>query len=194
MSMISKVYFLCLVSVVSIGLTACEADRPRRVVVSQQATSILIPPAVATSAEANAEVDYIVVQKADRVISLWKQGHIIKTYPILAFGADPYGTKSREGDEKTPEGIYYINDKHPSQHFQKFLNISYPNEEDKARAKQMGVPVGGNVGIHGDRGGVSGFFQRMNKNWTDGCIALRNADIEEIFAKVDVGTPIMIKP
>lgn len=189
-----RFYFLGLLSVLSIGLSGCEADKPQRVVVSQQATSILIPPAVTTNAEANAEVDYIVVQKADRVVSLWKQGRIIKTYPILAFGADPRGHKMREGDEKTPEGTYYIDGKHPSQNFQKFLNISYPNEVDKARAKQMGVPAGGNVGIHGDRGGISGFFQRMDKNWTDGCIAMRNADIEEIFAKVEVGTPIMIKP
>jgi murein L,D-transpeptidase YafK len=192
--MILRFCFLGLLSVLSIGLSGCEADKPQRVVVSQQATSILIPPAVTTNAEANAAVDYIVVQKADHVMSLWKQGRIIKTYPILAFGADPLGHKMREGDEKTPEGTYFINDKHPSQHFQKFLNISYPNDEDRARAQKMGVPVGGNVGIHGDRGGISGFFQRMDKNWTDGCIAMRNADIEEIFAKVEVGTPIMIKP
>jgi len=192
--MILRFYVLGLLSVLSIGLSGCDADKPQRVVVSQQATSILIPPAVTTNAEANAEIDYIVVQKADHVMSLWKQGRIIKTYPILAFGADPYGTKMREGDEKTPEGTYFINEKHPSPHFQKFLNISYPNEADIERAKRMGVPVGGNVGIHGDRGGISGFFQRMDKNWTDGCIAMRNADIEEIFEKVEVGTPIMIKP
>lgn len=193
--MISRFYFLCAISALSLGLSGCEADKPTNYVVSQRATSISIPPAISTSAvQAASQVDYIVVQKADRVMSLWKQGRIIKTYPILAFGADPYGTKNREGDEKTPEGTYFINEKHPSNHFQKFLNISYPNDEDRARAKKMGVPTGGNVGIHGDRGGISGFFQRMDKNWTDGCIAMRNADIEEIYEKVDVGTQIMIKP
>lgn len=177
-----------------LSLTACEPQK-RPVVISQMATPIVIPPTQDIVLERHdAEVDYIVVQKADRVMSMWKQGRIIKTYPILAYGADPYGTKNREGDEKTPEGTYFINEKHPSNHFQKFLNISYPNDEDRARARQRGVPAGGNVGIHGDRGGVSGFFQRLDKNWTDGCIAMRNADIEEIYAKVEVGTPIMIKP
>lgn len=190
--MISRVYFLCLMSVVAMGLSGCEANRPQKRIVSQQATPISIPPAIAAAPEA--QVDYIIVQKADRVISLWKGGRIIKTYPILAYGADPYGTKLREGDEKTPEGTYYIDRKHPSKNFQKFLNISYPNDADRERARQMGVSPGGSVGIHGDRGGVSGFFQRMDKNWTDGCIAVRNADIQEIYEMVDVGTQILIKP
>lgn len=195
--MMSRLYAFCVLSVLFMGLTACEADRSARpYVVSQNATSIALPPSatIATPERKDVTVDYIIVQKSDRVMSLWKQGRIIKTYPILAFGADPYGTKTREGDEKTPEGTYFIDDKHPSKHFQKFLNISYPNDDDRARAKKLGVPAGGNVGIHGDRGGLSGFFQRLDKNWTDGCIAMRNADIEEIFEKVDVGTPILIKP
>lgn len=193
--MISRLCSLCFLFVLLIGMAGCEADAPKRAVVSRQATSIVIPPAVVTTTlQVDRQVDYIVVQKSDRVLSLWKQGRIIKTYPILAFGADPYGTKTREGDEKTPEGIYYIDDKHPSQHFQKFLNISYPNDEDKIRAKRLGVSTGGNVGIHGDRGGISGFFQRMDKNWTDGCIAMRNADIEEIYEMIEIGTQIMIKP
>lgn len=181
-------------SAICLSLTACEPQN-KPVMVSQQATSITIPPPTTTVIlTQSAAVDYIVVQKADRVMSLWKQGRIIKTFPILAYGANPYGAKVREGDEKTPEGTYYINEKHPSLKFQKFLNISYPNDQDRARAQKLGVPTGGNVGIHGDKGGISGFFQRMDKNWTDGCIAMRNADIEEIYAMVDVGTPIMIKP
>lgn len=164
-------------------------------IVSQMATPITIPPKPAVTIEVpDSVVDYIVVQKADRVMSLWKNGRIIKTFPILAYGANPYGTKTREGDEKTPEGTYFIDDKHPSLKFQKFLNISYPNEADKQHAREQGVRPGGNVGIHGDKGGVSGFFQRLDKNWTDGCIAMRNADIEEIYEMVAVGTPIMIKP
>ncbi len=159
------------------------------------ATPLYIPPS-ATHTDSNSEnpVDYIMVQKKDRIISLWKNGHIKKTYPILSFGADPVGPKVREGDEKTPEGEYIIDTKHPSQNFQKFLRISYPNESDKANAKRLGVPAGGQVGIHGDRGGVAGFFQRFDKRWTDGCIAIRNADIQEIYDLVAVGTPIMIKP
>lgn len=191
--MFSRFFFISILLLCVVTLSACEAQKPH--VNSQRATPLLIPPSTQSAEErADSKVDFIVVQKADKVMSLWKRGRIIKTYPILAFGADPIGHKMREGDEKTPEGTYYINTKHPSQNFQKFLNISYPNEEDKARAKRMGVRPGGNVGIHGDRGGINGFFQRFKKDWTDGCMAMRNADIEEIFEIVDIGTPIMIKP
>jgi murein L,D-transpeptidase YafK len=172
--------------------TGCDFEPIKKV--SGAATSISIPPPTLTSAGSTRRVDYVVIQKSDHVMSLWKEGRIVKTYPILAFGADPYGTKTREGDEKTPEGTYYIDGKHPSQKFQKFLKISYPNEKDKLQAQKNGVSPGGNVGIHGDMGGISGFFQRMHKNWTDGCIAVRNAHIEEIYEMVDVGTPIMIQP
>lgn len=140
------------------------------------------------------KADYVVVQKHDRVLSLWANGKIIKSYPILALGADPVGHKRQEGDERTPEGRYYINEKHESKNFQKFLEISYPNEEDKRLAKTRHVQAGGNVGIHGDRGGWDGFLQRFDGSWTDGCITLRNNDVEEVYGLVDIGTPIWIKP
>ncbi len=185
----------CLVSCLclfAMTLAGCEQS-PKYI--SQQATPLLIPPRINLQADQKETlVDYIMVQKQDRVISLWKDGRIIKTYPILSYGANPIGHKVREGDEKTPEGQYIIDTKHPSQKFQKFLRISYPNEQDKENAKRLGVPVGGHVGIHGDKGGVEGFFQRFDKRWTDGCIAVRNADIEEIYQMVEIGTPIMIKP
>lgn len=140
------------------------------------------------------QVDYIVIQKKMRLLTLWKSGQIVKTYPIMAMGANPKGHKVYEGDERTPEGLYKIEEKHISQNFQKFLGISYPNQHDRENAKKMGLSPGGHVGIHGDRGGISGFFQRFYKNWTDGCISMRNHDIEEIYALVDAGTPIMIVP
>lgn len=163
----------------------------------------LLLPVVLLSACASGEsplvrsgfkADYVVVQKQDRVLSLWANGKIIRSYPVLAFGANPIGPKTQEGDEKTPEGRYYIDDKHESKNFQKFLEISYPNEEDKKQAKLRHVRVGGNVGIHGDRGGWDGFLQRFDRSWTDGCMTLRNDDIEEVYGLVSVGTPIWIKP
>lgn len=140
------------------------------------------------------QVDYIVIQKNMRLLTLWKSGQIVKTYPIMAMGANPKGHKVYEGDERTPEGLYKIEEKHISQNFQKFLGISYPNKHDQEFAEKMGVSPGGHVGIHGDRGGISGFFQRFDKNWTNGCISMRNHDIEEIYSMVDAGTPIMIMP
>lgn len=180
----------------TLNLSGCQTTEERQYVTSSLAVPLQIPPTSESSKpSANpAAVDYVVVQKKDRLMSLWKDGHIIKTYPIMAMGAAPVGHKAQEGDERTPEGQYFINDKHPSKKFQKFLQISYPNDLDKKYAGSLGVSVGGNVGIHGDKGGFSGFLQRFDRSWTDGCIAMRNADIEDIYDRVDVGTPILIKP
>jgi murein L,D-transpeptidase YafK len=180
----------CLVALSLPGCTGSDDDA-----LSAYTTSIVVPPVAATSAKAAEQpVDFIVVQKKSRVLSLWKSGRLLKTYPIMALGDNPIGQKVYEGDERTPEGQYYIDDKHPSSNFQKFLRISYPNDHDKELAKRFGMPPGGNVGIHGDRGGWDGFVERSKKNWTDGCLAMRNADISEIYDMVSVGTPILIKP
>jgi len=162
---------------------------------SRNAVSLHIPPAPEKNIRTNnSQIDYVVVQKQDGLISLWKDGRIVRTFSIMAMGANPVGHKVFEGDERTPEGQYFINEKHVSQNFKKFLSISYPNDMDRKNAKRFGVSPGGQVGLHGDRGGMSGFWQRFDKNWTDGCIALRNDDIEDVYAMVDVGTPILIKP
>lgn len=183
-------------SVILVGclfvLAGCNA--PANTTNATVATSLAAPPASSNIPVQQTPVDYVVVQKKDRILSLWKKGSLVKTYPILAMGDNPVGQKVYEGDERTPEGTYYIEEKHPSQNFQKFLKISYPNEKDKAIAERFGMPPGGSVGIHGDRGGMDGFWQRFKKNWTDGCLAMRNADIEEIYEMVSVGTPILIKP
>lgn len=179
------------------GLMDGSFDQGPRTRVTQLAVPLEIPPQVTDEGGQKAperQVDFIVIQKRDWLMSLWKDGRILKTYSIMAMGARPVGHKVFEGDERTPEGTYYISDKHVSKNFQKFLQISYPNEQDKGAAQRYGVSAGGNVGIHGDRGGMSGFFQRFDKNWTDGCVALRNNDIEQVYAMVDIGTPIMIKP
>lgn len=179
----------------TLALSGCQTEE-RQYITSSLAVPLQIPPSSEGPKTSSnpAVVDYIVVQKKDRLLSLWKDGRIVKTYPIMAMGESPVGHKAQEGDERTPEGQYFINDKHLSQHFQKFLQISYPNEADKKNAEKLGLRVGGNVGIHGDRGGFSGFLQRFDRKWTDGCIAMRNADIEDIYGRVDVGTPIVIKP
>lgn len=140
------------------------------------------------------QADYVVIEKSGRTITLWSGGKILRTYPLLSLGSNPIGHKQQEWDGKTPEGLYYIDEKHTSDKFQKFLNISYPNKADIESAKARGVNPGGNVGIHGDKGGVQGFFDRMNPQWTQGCISVRNSAIEEIYALVPVGTLILIRP
>ncbi len=163
---------------IGLGLAGCAANSKR--------PSPLV--------QSGAQADYVVLEKHGRSITLWSQGKILKAYQVLALGPNPMGHKIQEWDGRTPEGLYYIDKKHESQKFQKFLRISYPNEEDKLRAKKLKVNPGGFVGIHGDKGGMSGFFDRMNPNWTQGCVTVRNAAIEEIYALVPVGTPILIKP
>lgn len=140
------------------------------------------------------KADYITMDKSDRIITLWEGGVPLKTYSILSMGWDPTGHKVQEGDGKTPEGHYYIDGKHPSKKFQKFLNISYPNEQDKLNAKKLGVSAGGHVGIHGDKGGWQGFKDRHNSAWTSGCISVTNYNIEEIYNLVPIGTEIFIQP
>ena len=179
----------CALLICLLFFTGCDGAR----VNSGDAVSLHIPSA-SQAAQTNNPVDFVVVQKKDRLMALWKEGRLVKTYPILAYGAQPVGHKVMEGDERTPEGLYTIDTKHPSKQFQKFLRISYPNATDKQTADRLNVSPGGNVGIHGDRGGWDGFKQRFNKKWTDGCIAVRNSDIEEIYEIVAVGTPILIKP
>ena len=138
--------------------------------------------------------DYITMDKSDRLLTIWENGQPLKTYSILSMGWDPVGHKVQEGDGKTPEGHYFINEKHPSPRFQKFLNISYPNADDIANARRIGVSPGGAVGIHGDKGGWQGFKDRHNPAWTSGCISVNNYNIEEIYALVPVGTEIFIQP
>lgn len=151
-------------------------------------------PASSPLEKAAVQADYVVVEKSGRSITLWSGGKILRTYPLLSLGSSPFGHKQQEWDGKTPEGLYYIDGKHASEKFQKFLNISYPNKQDIESAKARGVKPGGNVGIHGDKGGVSGFFDRMNPQWTQGCITVRNDAIEEMYALVPVGTLILIRP
>jgi murein L,D-transpeptidase YafK len=145
-------------------------------------------------AENGHRADYITVDKSDRLLTLWEEGKPLRSYRIYSMGWDPVGHKVQEGDGRTPEGRYVIDGKHPSKRFQKFLNISYPNETDQANAFALGVSPGGFVGIHGDKGGEAGARDRKNPAWTEGCISVRNEAIEEIYQVVPLGTEIFIQP
>ncbi len=134
------------------------------------------------------------VVKSESKLYLIKSGKIIKEYHV-AFGANPKGHKQQEGDERTPEGKYILDYKKSDSSFYKSIHISYPNEQDKIRAKEAGVDPGGLIMIHGQKNGL-GFlgFITQRLNWTDGCIAVTNSEMDEIWQAVDVGTPIEIKP
>ncbi len=142
----------------------------------------------------NIKIDSIIVYKSKRELIAYSNGQAIKTYTI-SLGRNPIGDKEFEGDKKTPEGIYFINAKNPNSGYYKNLGISYPNKEDIEVSKKLGRSTGGDVKIHGLKNGQGfiGKFQRWY-DWTAGCIALTNEEVEELYCTVDVGTKIEIKP
>ncbi len=142
------------------------------------------PPPMAPAAE---RVDGIRVDKSERRMELLRKGKVIRTYRIL-LGDAPLGHKHQQGDERTPEGRYTITFRNGASRYHLSLRVSYPNAADVAWAKAHGVDPGGDIMIHG--GTPPGYA----RDWTDGCIAVTNAEIEEIWRLVPVGTPITISP
>jgi len=139
-------------------------------------------------------IDKIVVLKSERKLKVYSKGKLIKTYRI-SLGLNPVGAKRVEGDMKTPEGIYYINGKNPKSSYYKNLGISYPNNADRKRAKALGKSTGGDIKIHGFKTGSEGPGRlHLLKDWTHGCIALMNEEVDELYDHTAVGTPIEIKP
>ncbi len=141
---------------------------------------------------ASVAADKVLVLKGQRKLLLIKGNEVLKTYTV-SLGGNPIGFKIREGDRKTPEGIYVLDRHNAHSQYHRSIHISYPNAEDVARARKLGVPTGGDLFIHGlpnDFKWPSG----QQGDWTDGCIALSNAEIDEIWRMVPDGTPIEIKP
>ncbi len=138
--------------------------------------------------------DRIVITKSTRSLTLLNGSQVLRTYKV-ALGGDPVGPKVRVGDKKTPEGEYVIDSKNARSRFHLALHISYPNANDRERARKLGVRPGGNVEIHGLDPKYSwvGPLHR-EVNWTAGCIAVTDPEIEEIWSLVPVGTPVEIRP
>ena len=145
------------------------------------------------SNNAFASVDKVKVDKSANKMLLLNKGKVVKSYHI-ALGGQPKGHKEQEGDQKTPEGVYTLDYKKEDSAFYRAMHISYPNENDIANAKAKGVSPGGFIMIHGQRnklGWASKAAQRFN--WTNGCIALTNEEMDEFMQLVKVGTPIEIQ-
>ena len=138
--------------------------------------------------------DRVLVLKKERTLQLLNQGKVIKTYRI-ALGGEPVGAKTRQGDHKTPEGIYILDRRNAHSQFHKALHISYPSARDRAAAREQHMSPGGDVFLHGLPNGYGyiGAAHRL-KDWTDGCIAVTNDEIDEIWLAVPDGTPIEIRP
>ena len=146
-----------------------------------------------TSIAAAETADSVLVDKSDEKLYLLKGETVIAEYSV-AFGSNPVGHKKEQGDERTPEGQYVLDYKNSNSDFYKAIHISYPNASDKQAAAARGVDPGGAIMIHGQRnrlGWLSFITQRFN--WTDGCIAVTNSEMDEIWAAVPVNTPITIR-
>jgi murein L,D-transpeptidase YafK len=139
-------------------------------------------------------IDRILVEKAARKLSVFRDGRQLKTYRV-ALGRSPIGPKEKEGDMKTPEGIYKIDGRNAQSSYHLALHISYPSNDDNARAAERGVSAGFDIMIHGipnGRGWI-GAFHRWT-DWTAGCIALTDEEIEELWRVTPDGTTIEIRP
>jgi len=152
-----------------------------------------MPPPVAPGGQYQM-ADRVVVKKSERRLYLMRANQIVAEYPIR-LGLNPTGHKLREGDFRTPEGSYELVRRNPKSEFFLSLEVSYPNEADKARAKQLGVKPGGLIMIHGQpnvRRKSPEYYE--NFDWTNGCIAVSNSDMVDIWLRTGVGTPIEIRP
>jgi murein L,D-transpeptidase YafK len=154
--------------------------------------ALLLPAVV--SAQAPTNVDRILVEKSKRALTLLDGTKVVKTYKV-ALGRNPQGAKDRQGDHRTPEGTYSIDVKKPDSRFHKALHISYPSQADREHAQKLGLSPGGDVEIHG-LGSMWGWLgaQHRRIDWTDGCIAVTNEEIDEIYPLIKVGTPVEIRP
>jgi murein L,D-transpeptidase YafK len=133
-------------------------------------------------------VTRVVLYKRRRRLYLLHEAEVLRAFDF-ELGFAPEGHKQVEGDGRTPEGAYLIDRKNPNSSFHLSVGISYPNDADRAKARALGLSPGGDIFIHG-----TPRLNRGDADWTAGCIAVTNREIEDIFAMVDVGTPIMIYP
>jgi murein L,D-transpeptidase YafK len=138
--------------------------------------------------------DQILVVKSQHSMTLLAKGKVLKTYKV-ALGKGNGKAKQREGDHETPEGHYIIDSRNAYSRFHRALHISYPNIDDRKRAQAAGVSPGGQIMIHGIQNGLGWIGSLQHEiDWTDGCIAVTDAEIDEISNLVPIGTPIEIKP
>ena len=142
----------------------------------------------------NVKIDNLIVVKSKRQLLAYSKDKLIKSYKI-SIGRQTIGDKQFEGDNKTPEGIYFINDKNPNSICHKNLGISYPNKDDIENAKRLRKPPGGAIKIHGLPNGM-GFISKFHRwiDFTNGCIMVTDQEIDELYYSVKIGSKIEIKP
>ena len=145
-------------------------------------------------AQSEQTADFVLVIKSESRLYLIHEGREFASFKV-AFGSNPEGHKQEQGDMRTPEGYYLLDYKIPNSSYYKSIHISYPNADDRERARKHGTDPGGDIMIHGQRNGYEMFsiFSQLF-NWTNGCIALNNRDMDIVWNAVKPGTPIEIRP
>ncbi len=142
---------------------------------------------------ASEPIDFIVVNKEKRNIIMYSKSKVLHTYNI-SLGFEPIGTKVKRGDGKTPEGLYYIENKIKDSSFFLAMKISYPNPWDIRRALELNYHPGGQIMIHGVPNiGYNKNYHNSKNDWTEGCIAISNQQMAKLWKKISIGTPILIK-
>lgn len=161
---------------------------------------ILSTSAIATNDTANQKqtipnnviIDKVFVDKSARRLQLLSADKVIKSYHI-ALGGNPIGHKQQEGDQRTPIGLYTLDYKNEKSQYYRSIHVSYPNAADKSHAKKRGVSPGGAIMIHGQKNGFGALAMlNQQRDWTAGCMAVTNDEMDEIMAAVKIGTPIEI--
>jgi len=190
---ITKHLILIFISFLSILLfTACEPDVPKDRYNLEECKAELLD---AKDYEQDGGIDRIIVVKKERKMYLYKEGKVQQTIPV-SLGKNPLGQKQEKGDFKTPEGEFFIHRKLCSPKYYRSLCISYPRPEDKARAAAKGVNPGGDITIHAQptwNADGKGDSYTLSRNWTQGCVAVTNDAMKELWYAVREGVPITIR-
>jgi murein L,D-transpeptidase YafK len=157
-------------------------------------TSVNHRPDPATPRGLPRDVDSLVVEKAAHSLTLYAHGIAVRHYQV-ALGSSPVGDKVRAGDGRTPEGVYHIDYRNPESKYYRSFHISYPDAAHVARAASEGVAPGGDIMIHGLPPRFASYGRdHLQWDWTNGCIALTDQEMDELWAAVPNGVPIEIKP
>lgn len=175
-----------------LALAACAAPPPQQAQGPSSQPPLSREAARIVPERRFASVDYLIVDKSERLMVAYAGGQPVKAWQGLQLGDAPEGHKQFQGDERTPEGRYVIEGRNPGSAYHLSLKVSYPNAEDRAFAAQQGRSPGGDIFLHGQPNSLP--FGRVPGDWTDGCIALSNDEIEELWRIVPDGTVIEIRP
>jgi murein L,D-transpeptidase YafK len=182
---------VCAVAAVSDTMPIVLAGAPAAAATSAKKLS---PLASAMSRPKTYSADSMVLDKSERRLTMYHRGELVKEYEV-ALGKEPVGQKFYRGDGRTPEGLYYIEGRNPQSKYHLALRISYPSDADRKRAARLGNTAGGDIMIHGlpPAFATVGALHRQ-QDWTLGCVAVTNEEIEEIWRSVPNGAWIQIKP